>query len=248
VFYNKEDQWEIPGERQGKIMEPFFVLMKLPGQANEAFYIMSPYTPRNRDNMIGWVAANSDPEKYGERTVYLFPKERVVLGPEQISAQINQDAVISPQLSLWNQRGSVAIFGNMLVIPIKDSIVYIQPLYLQAEQTAIPELTRVIVVYADRVEMENSLEAALLKVFGQQNAGNSSAVGGVSSDTTGGAVGGSGAGQGSRTDVAQAKQLYLDAIAAQRKGDWATYGSKVQELGTVLSRLAAQEGTSTPKK
>ena len=155
VFYNKEDQWEIPGERQGKTMEPFFVLMKLPGQTQEAFYIMSPYTPRNRDNMIGWVAANSDPDKYGERTVYLFPKERVVLGPEQVSAQINQDSIISPQLSLWNQRGSSAIFGNMLVIPIKDSIVYIQPLYLQAEQTAIPELTRVIVVYADRVEMES---------------------------------------------------------------------------------------------
>ena len=96
VFYNKEDQWEIPGERQGKMMEPFFVLMKLPGQTQESFYIMSPYTPRNRDNMIGWVAANSDPEKYGERTVYLFPKERVVLGPEQVSAQINQDALISP--------------------------------------------------------------------------------------------------------------------------------------------------------
>ena len=247
VFYNKEDQWEIPGERQGKIMEPFFVLMKLPGQAKEAFYIMSPYTPRNRDNMIGWVAANSDPEKYGERTVYLFPKERVILGPEQISAQINQDALISPQLSLWNQRGSVAIFGNMLVIPIKDSIVYIQPLYLQAEKTAIPELTRVIVVYADRVEMENTLEAALLKVFGQQTAGNSTAVGGVSSDQPGGAVGGAGTGQ-QLSDVAAAKALYLEAIAAQRKGDWATYGSKVEELGKILSRLAAQESTATPKK
>jgi uncharacterized membrane protein (UPF0182 family) len=248
VFYNKEDQWEIPGERQGKIMEPFFVLMKLPGQAKAAFYIMSPYTPRNRDNMIGWVAANSDPENYGERTVYLFPKERVILGPEQVSAQINQDALISPQLSLWNQRGSQAIFGNMLVIPIKDSIVYIQPLYLQAEQTAIPELTRVIVVYADRVEMENTLEAALLKVFGQQSAGDSTAVGGVSSETTGGALGAAGSGQGGANDVSAAQQLYLDAIAAQRKGDWATYGAKVEQLGKVLSRLAAQEGTATPKK
>lgn len=248
VFYNKEDQWEIPGERQGKTMQPFFVLMKLPGQEKEGFYIMSPYTPRNRDNMIGWVAANSDPAKYGERTVYLFPKERVVLGPEQVSAQINQDALISPQLSLWNQRGSKAIFGNMVVIPIKDSIVYIQPLYLQAEQTAIPELTRVIVVYADRVEMENTLEAALLKVFGQQNAGNTSAVGGVSSDSTAGAVGGAGAGQGSIADATAAQKLYIDAIAAQRKGDWATYGVKVEELGRVLSRLAAQDASATPTK
>ena len=242
VFYNKEDQWEIPGERQGKRMEPFFVLMKLPGTEEIGFYIMSPYTPRNRDNMIGWVAANSGPENYGERTVYLFPKERVVLGPEQVSAQINQDALISPQLSLWSQRGSKAIFGNMLVVPIKDSIVYIQPLYLQAEQTAIPELTRVIVVYADRVEMENTLEAALLKVFGQQAPGNSTAVGGVSAEATGGALGSAGAGQGSTADVSAAQQLYLDAIAAQRKGDWATYGEKVEQLGQVLSRLAAQEG------
>jgi uncharacterized membrane protein (UPF0182 family) len=247
VFYNKEDQWEIPGERQGKRMEPFFVLMKLPGKKDVGFYIMSPYTPRNRDNMIGWVAANSDPENYGERTVYLFPKERVVLGPEQVSAQINQDALISPQLSLWNQRGSSAIFGNMLVVPIKDSIVYIQPLYLQAEQTAIPELTRVIVVYADRVEMENTLEAALLKVFGQQSAGNGSAVGGVSSDQSGGALGSAGSGQGG-TDVAAAQKLYLEAIAAQRKGDWATYGSKVEQLGAILSKLAGQESTATPKK
>ena len=239
VFYNKEDQWEIPGERQGKIMEPFFVLMKLPGQTTESFYIMSPYTPRNRDNMIGWVAANSDPEKYGERTVFLFPKERVVLGPEQVSARINQDAIISPQLSLWSQRGSEAIFGNMLVIPIKNSIVYIQPLYLQAEKTAIPELTRVIVVYSDRVEMESTLEAALLKVFGQESAE-------AGGDRPGETTGTVGAGQ-QGSDIAAAKRLYLEAIDAQRKGDWATYGSKVQELGKVLDRLASQEGTPAPK-
>jgi hypothetical protein len=241
VFYNKEDQWEIPGERQGKIMEPFFVLMRLPGQTEESFYIMSPYTPRNRDNMIGWVAANSDPEKYGERTVFLFPKERVILGPEQVSARINQDALISPQLSLWNQRGSAAIFGNMIVIPIKNSIVYIQPLYLQAEKTAIPELTRVIVVYADRVEMESTLEAALLKVFGQESGGTAGG-GGASGETTGTA----GAGQ-QGSDIAAAKKLYLEAIDAQRKGDWATYGSKVDQLGKVLNRLASQEGTAAPK-
>ncbi|TLM84184.1 MAG: UPF0182 family protein, partial [Actinobacteria bacterium] len=169
VFYNKEDSWEIPGAAQNRAMEPFFVLMQLPGEPAEHFYLMQPYTPRNRNNMIGWVAANSDPELYGERTVYLFPKERVVLGPEQVHAQINQDAAISPQLSLWNQRGSSAIFGNMVVIPIKDSIVYIQPLFLQAEQTAIPQLTRVVVVYADKVAMESTLEGALLKIFGAES-------------------------------------------------------------------------------
>jgi len=231
VFYNKEDQWEIPGERKGQTMEPFFVLMKLPGEAQEHFYIMQPYTPRNRDNMIGWVAANSDPEEYGKRTVYLFPKERVVLGPEQVSAQINQDALISPQLSLWNQRGSKAIFGNMLVIPIKNSIVYVQPLYLQAETTAIPELTRVLVVYADKVEMERTLEAALLKVFGQVA---------PSSDTTGTPSAG-----GKTADAAAARKLFAEATAAQRKGDWATYGAKLEELGKVLEKLVSAETTPT---
>jgi uncharacterized membrane protein (UPF0182 family) len=203
--------------------------MKLPGASQEHFYLMQPYTPRNRDNMIGWVAANSDPENYGERTVYLFPKERVVLGPQQVSARINQDAAISPQLSLWDQRGSSAILGNMLVIPIKNSIVYIQPLYLQAEQTAIPELTRVIVVYADKVEMEATLQGALLKVFGEQapsSGGSTSASGTPLPASTSG-------------DAALAQQLYLDATKAQRDGDWSTYGSKLAELGKVLERLSA---------
>lgn len=231
VFYNKEDQWEIPGERQGAPMQPFFVLLKLPGAEQEHFYLMQPYTPRNRDNMIGWMAVSSDPGNYGERTVYQFPKERVILGPEQVGARINQDPAISPQLSLWNQRGSQAIFGNMLVIPIKDSIVYIQPLYLQAEQTAIPELTRVIVVYADKVEMARTLEAALLRIFGEAPA----------EETTG--TPGPG---GTRADAATAQRLYREAVEAQRKGDWATYGQKLQALGEVLSRLAGAEATATP--
>ena len=233
VFYNKEDQWEIPGERKGTPMEPFFVLMKLPGASDEHFYIMQPYTPRNRDNMIGWVAANSDPETYGKRTVYLFPKERVVLGPDQVSAQINQDAAISPQLSLWNQRGSQAIFGNMIVIPIKNSIVYVQPLYLQAESTALPELTRVLVVYADKVEMEKTLEAALLKVFGQTSST-------VSPGATGTVTPG-----GGPLDVGTARRLLQEAISAQRNGDWATYGAKIGELGKVLDRLVSAPTTAT---
>lgn len=236
VFYNKEDQWEIPGERQGKTMRPFFVLMNLPGVSDEHFYIMQPYTPRNRDNMIGWVAASSDPENYGERTVYQFPKERVVLGPEQVTAQINQDSLISPQLSLWSQRGSEAIFGNMIVIPIKNSIVYIQPLYLQAEQTAIPELTRVIVVYADKVEMERTLEAALLKVFGQEAPSSS-----VATSTGGAGV----PNAGGASDAAAARTLYAEALEAQKKGNWAQYGAKIEQLGQVLQRMASGESTPT---
>jgi uncharacterized membrane protein (UPF0182 family) len=232
TFYNKEDQWEIPGERQGAPMEPFFVLLQLPGAADEHFYLMQPYTPRNRDNMIGWMAASSDPANYGERTVFQFPKERVIFGPEQVSARINQDPLISPQLSLWNQRGSSVLFGKMQVIPIEDSIVYIQPLFLQAEQTAIPELTRVIVAYSDKVEMERTLEGALLKVFGQSAPTESTST----VEPSGGSP---------QADVAIAASLYRQAVTAQRAGDWATYGARIAELGRVLERLAAAETTAT---
>lgn len=232
TFYNKEDQWEIPGEREGTPMEPFFVLLQLPGASEQHFYMMQPYTPRNRDNMIGWMAASSDPSNYGERTVYQFPKERVIFGPEQVSARINQDPIISAQLSLWNQRGSGVLFGKMQIIPIEDSIIYIQPLFLQAEQTAIPELTRVIVSYSDKVEMERDLETALLKVFGEQ----------APPETTGTAP----PPAAGADDAGTAAALYAEALAAQREGDWATYGAKIAELGAVLERMASAEGSATP--
>jgi len=224
-------------------MQPFYVLMKLPGASQEHFYLMQPYMPRARQNMIGWVAANSDPANYGERTVYLFPKQRVILGPEQVSAQIEQDPTISPQLTLWRQGGSTVKLGNMLVLPIKSSIVYIQPLYLQGAQTAIPALTRVIVVYGDKVAMEATLQDALTKVFGAAQGGA----------TTGSTTGGSGSSAGTATvppsgtassDAVLAQQLYAQAIAAQKAGDWATYGAKIKQLGDVLSRLSAGGGKS----
>ncbi len=242
VFYNKEDQWEIPGLRQGRPMEPFFVLLRLPGAEREHFYIMQPYTPRNRDNMIGWMAASSDPENYGERTVFTFPKERVILGPQQVGARINQDPVISPQLSLWNQRGSAVLFGNMVVIPIRNSVVYVQPLFLQAEETAIPELTRVVVAYADKVVMERTLEAALLGVFGETAPPER-----ADETQTAGPGGGSAV-----ADVNEAARLYREAVEAQRAGDWARYGERLAELGRVLEKLAGAgpqggvESTSAP--
>lgn len=236
VFYNKEDQWEIPGERQGKTMSPFFVLLQLPGADREHFYLMQPYTPRNRDNMIGWMAVSADPENYGERTVFLFPKERVILGPEQVAARINQDPVISPQLTLWNQRGSGVIFGNMVVIPIGESIVYVQPVFLQAEQTAIPELARVVVAYSDKVEMQRTLEDALLRIFGQSAQPGTDATGTPSAPGD----------PGIQADAATAARLYEQAVEAQQRGDWATYGQRLEELGRVLERLAGAETTSTP--
>jgi len=224
-FYNKEDAWELPGEREGNPMEPFYVLMRLPGETVEDFQMIQPFVPRNRDNMIGWMSAKSDPADYGKRVVYTFPQGRVVLGPEQVSARINQDDVIAPQLTLWSQRGSSVIFGSMLVVPLEDSVVYVQPLYLQAEQTAIPELVRVLVIYADKVEMAVDLEAALLSVFGEGSAaepGEPQVPGAPALPA----------------DAARAADLYGRAIEAQRAGDWAEYGRLIDELGEVLQELA----------
>jgi len=222
VFYNKEDSWELPGERTEEgIMQPFYVLMRLPGDATEDFQMIIPFTPRNRDNMIGWMSAKSNPADYGKRVVYQFPKQKVILGPEQVSARINQDETISPQLTLWSQRGSQVIMGNMLVIPLRESIVYIQPLYLQSEETAIPQLTRVLVVYADKIKMAPDLETALLQVFGEQPEQESTATPG-----------------GQTASAARAQELYEQAVEAQRAGDWAEYGRLIEELGSVLEELA----------
>ena len=243
VFYNKEDQWSLANQAKGTPMTPFYVLMRLPGETHESFLLMVPFTPVGRANMIGWMAAKSDPSDYGQRVVYTFPKQSFTSGPEQISARINQDPTISPQLTLWNQRGSSVIFGNMLVIPIKDSIVYIQPLYLQAEQTAIPELTRVIVAYSDKVAMEADLATALTKVFGAQaavavppgtGAGATSSTTATTAPSPAGATTPSAGG-----DAAAARDLFQRAVAAQRKGDWAEYGRLLQQLSRVLDRMVA---------
>ncbi len=230
VFYNKEDLWEFPGEgTTDGPMSPFYVLSRLPGEAEEDFQMIMPFTPRGRDNMIGWMAVKSDPTDYGKRVVYQFPKQRVVLGPDQVRARINQDETISPQLSLWSQRGSQVLFGNMLVIPLEESVVYIQPLYLRAEQTSIPELTRVLVVYADKVEMQPDLASALLAVFGEV----------APTEPEDGA-------EDIIVDAALARDIYERALAAQRDGDWAAYGRLIDELGNVLARLAGAIEAPSP--
>jgi len=222
VFYNKEDQWSLPGESadgSGTPMDPFYVLMELPQEDREDFMLMMPFTPRTKANMIGWMAAKSDPGSYGERVVYTFPKQRLVLGPEQVEARVNQDPVISQQLTLWSQRGSGVVWGNLLVIPMDDSIVYIQPLYLQSEQTAMPQLTRVVVAYGDKVAMEPDLATALLSVFGESERGDE--------------------GQGV-ADVAMAWSLYEKAVEAQQAGDWGAYGRYLEQLGDVLLELRGE--------
>ncbi|NJR66542.1 MAG: UPF0182 family protein [Leptolyngbyaceae cyanobacterium CRU_2_3] len=171
VFYNREDQWQIPNEVYGdesRSVEPYYLITSLPAVPFEEFILLLPYTPRQRTNLIAWLAARSDGENYGKLLLYTFPKERLVYGPEQIEARINQDPVISQQISLWNRQGSRAVQGNLLIVPIEQSLLYVEPLYLEATQNSLPTLVRVIVVYENRIVMSPTLEEALQAIFQPQ--------------------------------------------------------------------------------
>ncbi|EKQ66932.1 hypothetical protein OsccyDRAFT_4745 [Leptolyngbyaceae cyanobacterium JSC-12] len=168
VFYNREDQWQIPNEvyaDEAREVEPYYLITSLPIVPFEEFILLLPYTPRQRTNLIAWLAARSDGENYGKLLLYTFPKERLVYGPEQIEARINQDPVISQQISLWNRQGSRAVQGNLLIIPIEQSLLYVEPLYLEATQNSLPTLVRVIVAYENRIVMSPTLEESLQAIF-----------------------------------------------------------------------------------
>ncbi len=171
VFYNREDQWQIPDEVYGdeaRPVEPYYLITSLPIVPFEEFILLLPYTPRERTNLIAWLAARSDGENYGKLLLYTFPKERLVYGPAQIEARINQDPVISQQISLWNRQGSRAIQGNLLIVPIERSLLYVEPLYLEASQNSLPTLVRVIVAYENRIVMAPTLEESLQAIFRPQ--------------------------------------------------------------------------------
>ncbi|MBW4663823.1 MAG: UPF0182 family protein [Chroococcus sp. CMT-3BRIN-NPC107] len=168
VFYNREDQWQIPNEVYGnkpKLVEPYYLITSLPDALREEFILLLPYTPRQRTNLIAWLAARSDGENYGKLLLYEFPKQQLVYGTEQIEARINQDPVISQQISLWNRQGSRAIQGNLLIVPIEQSLLYVEPIYLEAEQNSLPTLVRVVVAYENRIVMAQTLDQALKAIF-----------------------------------------------------------------------------------
>ncbi|MEH2082506.1 MAG: UPF0182 family protein [Nostoc sp.] len=177
VFYNREDQWQIPNEIYGsepRPVDPYYLITSLPtvdfvgvrvASRREEFILLLPYTPKQRTNLIAWLAARSDGTNYGKLVLYVFPKERLIYGTEQIEARINQDPVISQQISLWNRQGSRAIQGNLLVIPIEQSLLYVEPIYLEATQNSLPTLVRVVVAYENRIVMAQTLEQALQGIF-----------------------------------------------------------------------------------
>ena len=243
TFYKREDQWEIPMieetvEGSGTTMQPYYTIMRLPGEPEAEFIQMLPFTPRRKDNLAAWLVARSDGEHYGKLSVFEFPKQSQVFGPKQIVGRINQDQTISPLVTLWNQQGSQVIWGTMMVIPIEESLIYVRPLYLRAQGGRIPELTRVIVAYEDRIVMEPTLEASIARLFGGQVP---AASGGVDTARTAGPATPGAPPPAPSTDTrdltAEARAHYDRAIAAQRAGDWARYGEEIKLLGEVLERM-----------
>ncbi len=241
VFYNKEDQWEVPAiDRGGQAerMEPYYTIMTLPGQESAEFIAMLPFTPRQKDNLAAWLVARSDGENYGRLAVFQFPKQKVVYGPKQVVARINQDQVISPQITLWNQQGSEVIQGNLLVIPIEESLIYIRPLYLRGTGGRIPELKRVIVAYQNQIVMEETLEAAIARIF----RGTAPLEVRPATATPALTVAGASAPGGDlAAQAVRAREHYQRAIQAQREGDWARYGEEIRRLGEVLEQMGKRK-------
>ena len=246
VFYNREDQWDVPVV-DGEQMQPYYTIMRLPGEPRAEFIQMLPFTPRGKNNMAAWMVARSDGDQYGKMLVFQFPKQKVIFGPSQIAARINQDQDISPQLTLWNQQGSEVIQGTLLVIPIEEALLYIRPLYLRASGGRIPELKRVIVAYQNQIVMEETLNQALGRLFGSGLAPAPGALpaGAVVAELDvpqpTDAAAQVTAPANAEPLAAQASEHYRRALQAQRDGNWALYGQEIDRLGEVLERLGAAQ-------
>ena len=242
VFYNREDQWDVP-VIDGEQMQPYYTIMRLPGEPRAEFIQMLPFTPRGKNNLAAWMVARSDGDQYGKMLVFQFPKQKVIFGPSQIVARINQDQDISPQLTLWNQQGSEVIQGTLLVIPIEEALLYIRPLYLRASGGRIPELKRVIVAYQNQIVMEETLDQALARLFGSGLAPAPGALPAVVAELdlpqTTDAAAQATAPANAEPLAEQASEHYRRALQAQRDGNWALYGQEIDRLGEVLERLGA---------
>ncbi len=228
VFYNKEDLWAVPNEihyESERHMEPYYIIAKLAGAEKEEFILMLPFTPAKKDNMIAWLAARCDLEHYGELMLYKFPKDKLVYGPMQIEARIDQTPRISEQLTLWGQKGSQVIRGNLLVIPVEDSLLYVEPLYLKADRSEIPELKRVIVAYGNRLTMRRTLGEALDEIFGGGGyVFEEEAVSGEKKAAR-------------RATANEALKHFQKADEKLRRGDWAGFGKEWGELRRVLEEI-----------
>ena len=231
VFYNKEDYWNTPNEiyAENEIrMEPYYIITKLPGHEREEFILMTPFTPSTKNNMIAWLAAQNDQPEYGNLVVYKFPKEKLVFGPMQIEARIDQDSEISQQLTLWGQKGSTVIRGNLLVIPVEESIIYVEPLYLRAETGEIPELKRVIVSNGSDVVIGENLEEALGKLFATSFRERELSVTGEEKTL--------------KDLIKEASEYYQSSQKYAQEGKWSAYGEELNKLERTLKLLEEVSG------
>jgi len=238
VFYNKEDLWSIPGKQVAggqQVMDPYYTIMKLPGAEKEEFILLSPFTPSMKDNMSAWMAARCDAPNYGKVLVYKFPKQKLVYGPRQIEARIDQDTLISQQLTLWQQHGSNVIRGSLLAIPIEKSILYVESLYLAAANGQLPELKRVIVAYGNNIAMEETLDLALRKIFGGVTITDREPQAGVKPPAAG-------AEQSDRETALEALGHFRKAQDFLRQGNWGGYGDELKKTGEILLTLEKKAG------
>lgn len=247
VFYNKEDLWEVPLETfsgNTQPVDPYYVIMRSPGEAESEFILMQPFTPNNKDNLIAWMAGRSDGEHYGELVVFRFPKQELIFGPLQIEGRIDQNPEISAQITLWDQGGSEVIRGNLLVLPVGNSLLYVEPLYLRAEQGQIPELKRVILASGDQIVMRETL-AETFQAFFEGEAEN------VIMPTDTAPLAGEVERVEEQTallsdDVAELAETaathYEAAEAALREGDWTTYGEELDKMKATLNKLVELTG------
>ncbi|NEO27139.1 MAG: COG1615 family transporter, partial [Kamptonema sp. SIO4C4] len=230
VFYNQEDLWKLPTqlyEGNEEVVEPYYIIMQLPQAESEEFMLILPFTPVNKDNMVAWMAARSDGEQYGTSLLYEFPKQQLVYGPKQIEARIDQNPTISQQLTLWSQEGSNVIRGDLLVIPINTSLLYVEPIYLRAEQGELPELRRVIVAYDEQVVMEETLDEALAVIFGD----------GLPSQEATEETQPTPTAPINNRLIQSALDTYQQAQEALQNGNWSEYGELTDQLEEILLQL-----------
>ena len=238
VFYNREDLWQFPRQPTGfdgvetgdsAKMAPYYIIMRLPGEERAEFFLMLPMAPSQRENMIAWLAARCDAPDYGNLIVYEFPKDKLVYGPFQIEARINQNTEISQQISLWNQMGSRVIRGHLLVVPIENSILYVSPLYLRAETGQLPELKRVIAAYGDRVVMQETLAEALAALFKNKSALAFPLPGPPAAPSPTNSA---------DLRAREALSHYDRAIARLKAGDWGGFGVELDAMRPILEQLS----------
>ena len=244
VFYNKEDVWSIANEiydGETQQMEPYYVNMTLPGSDELEYLLMRPFTPTQKQNMVAWLAARNDDSHYGELVLFKFPKQTTVYGPMQVEARISNDSEISQNLNLWDQQGSSVIRSNLLVIPIKDSILYVEPIYLTMNnENSLPEVVRIVVAYKDQIVMEKTLDEALSKLFGT----DFRTEGVTESKPESGNEGSSSSLPTYAEVVEEIKAAYQNAKTSAQNGNWADYGRYLEQLEQAISQLD-KTGTNT---